>query len=244
MHGVDVGSVLHGPCRALLRRHGRGRATEGRDSGLLRLVALGHGVVPLRVDELQAGPIATGDKAGVRVDGPQVQSGSARVLFGGTALEREACAINDAHLLKVVPYARAVDVELEWERVSIYEAYIHVVTACHGMGVRVAGGALLPEGGLELGVHRRRAARVVGVRAGPYDAALPRTAAATQAAIVTVLVARHLRPIPHRRQTVRCAKVVRRHRLDARVLGVRSDLSSSAFVRNPYRLIVTAVPDP
>mmetsp|Transcript_103741 Transcript_103741/g.293244 ORF Transcript_103741/g.293244 Transcript_103741/m.293244 type:complete len:290 (+) Transcript_103741:1307-2176(+) len=244
MDPIHVGSVLDRARGALLWCHRRCCAAVGRNARLLGVMTLCPCVVPLCVDQLHAGAVASSNKAGVRVYRLEADRLRTKGLTRRTALEGQPGAVNDVHRARVLPTACPINVELEGQRVAIHQAHIHVVAAGHLAGdVRIARCPNAAEGGLKLGVNGRRAVRVVCRGAAAHDAALAGTPAAAKTAVVPVLIARHLRPVAHRCEAVEGGKVVGLHRRDLDVLRVWADPAASTLVRNPHGLAGTQVPD-
>mmetsp|Transcript_100216 Transcript_100216/g.311732 ORF Transcript_100216/g.311732 Transcript_100216/m.311732 type:complete len:519 (-) Transcript_100216:210-1766(-) len=199
MHTGDVRSRPDGAGCALLRGNGRRSATIRCYRRLLGMVPPCPSVVPLRVNELHAGPVATGDQACVGVDGLQAGGDRPQTLPRRTVTEGEARAVDDMHLLQVLASAGPNDVKLERQGVAVHQAHVHVVAAGHlapGL-VRSARGAHASKGALKLCIDGWRAARVVRGGAGAPHATLARSATAAQAAFVPMLIAGHLWPVAH-----------------------------------------------
>mmetsp|Transcript_85862 Transcript_85862/g.199601 ORF Transcript_85862/g.199601 Transcript_85862/m.199601 type:complete len:233 (+) Transcript_85862:339-1037(+) len=157
MHCVEVSRLHNGPGVARLRCH-RWRGTAIRHNVLvIARAALGQLVVPLRVNELEAGAIAPCRFARVRADGLEADiAHTLQELRCRALVDREAGAVDDGDLLVSCSAGASLHLQLEWQGPAIHQAHVHGVTANHLTGHRrIAGKAFTTESGLKLGINRR-----------------------------------------------------------------------------------------
>mmetsp|Transcript_84869 Transcript_84869/g.216167 ORF Transcript_84869/g.216167 Transcript_84869/m.216167 type:complete len:244 (-) Transcript_84869:95-826(-) len=243
MHRRDVGAGGHGARSAgggRLRRRG---ATEGRDVSVGGVSSPRQGVVPLVVNQLHAGGVATDDLLGLRVQGLETDLLVQKTLPSRTTVDGDVAAVDRSPVndRQIICQARALCLELERQRETIHQAKLDVVTTCQPATPRVALLRGVAEGRLELRVYRWRALAVV---VAGTNAILAWPATATQGTIVPTLVAPHLRPIT--RSNLRSARleVVVAVRLDPEVLRIALQCPAVALVGDPDGVGGATVADP